>query len=155
MVCEGDRRGVSHTPCNDDELQSFVGILSVKPISLYTWGVCDTPLRDIWMIPWIWFGITTNSCNSILFLISIVFFQWLCAIFHIDSLSLSHFQYAQIRMPCYGNKWLWNTILIVHNHILSNVYCGVDVWQGYRSYVGFLIRKPYPCLCDFLCIIFL
>ncbi len=22
------------------------------------------------------------------------------------SLSLSHFQYAQIRMPCYGNKWL-------------------------------------------------
>ena len=47
------------------------------------------------------------------------------------SLSLSHFQYVQIYMPCYGNKWLWNTILIVHNHILSDEYCGGDVWQGY------------------------
>ncbi len=53
------------------------------------------------------------------------------------SLSLSHFQYAQIRMPCFGNKWVWNTILIVHNYILSDVYWGGDVWQGYRSLIAF------------------
>ena len=104
-----------------------------------------SPLRDSFYFGWR-LGVAIMGFVSINVVMLTIRFQPFALL---RSLSLSHFQYAQIRMPCFGNKWVWNTIPIVHNHILSDEYCGGYVWQGYRSCFGFLIRKPYRSF--FLC----
>ena len=91
------------------------------------------PLRESFIF-WLTVGVAIMGFVSINVVMLIIRFQ---PSFRHRSLSLSHFQYAQIRMPCFGNKWVWNTILIVHNYILSDEYCGGYVWQGYRSLIAF------------------
>src|SRR5690554_413168 len=64
IVCDGPRRGVLQTP-----------LLSSDKYNLSSSGECNSPLpiSNNCMMPCIWFGITTNSCNFTLGRISGVF----------------------------------------------------------------------------------
>ena len=87
-----------------------------------------TRVSPTWFVLfWLTVGIAIMGFVSINVVMLTIRFQ---PSFRHRSLSLSHFQYAQIRIPYYGNKWLWNTILFVHNRILSDEYCGGDVMAG-------------------------
>src|SRR5690554_4331500 len=87
IVCDGPRRGVLQTPllssgkCNllsSGECNS----LSSGECNLLSSGECNSPLpiSNNCMMPCIWFGITTNSCNFTLGRISGVFIHSLYAI---------------------------------------------------------------------------
>ncbi|NLK92698.1 MAG: hypothetical protein GX273_06130 [Bacteroidales bacterium] len=61
-----------------------------------------SPLRDSFIF-WLTVGIAIMGFVSINVVMLTICFQ---PFSRHRSLSLSHFQYAQIRMPCYGNKWV-------------------------------------------------
>src|SRR5690554_5827404 len=103
IVCDGPRRGVLQTPllssgkcnllssgkCNllsSGECNSLSSgeciSLSLGECNLLSSGECNSPLpiSNNCMMPCIWFGITTNSCNFTLGRISGVFIHSLYAI---------------------------------------------------------------------------